>query len=86
MKLDVVEEYKNCCKLIEEELPNVKCDFTDLKKVKTIIRSLIDKRIIYLNENGINNDDMRDDLILVDLEYYYSLVSGKIYDETVNKK
>ena len=48
------------------------------------VKNLIDKRIIYLTENGSNEDDLRNDLELVDLEDFYGTISLEMYYQ--NKK
>ena len=47
-------KFKDCCDFITSKLPNIKCDFTNIKEIKVILKNLIDKRIIYLTENGNN--------------------------------
>ena len=75
---------KACCDFITSKLPNIKCDFTNLKEIKFILKNLIDKRVIYLTENGSNEDDLRNDLELVDLEDFYGTISLEMYYQ--NKK
>lgn len=70
-------EFKDCCDFITSKLPDIKCDLTNLKEIKVILKNLIDKRIIYLTENG--NDDLRDDLELVELEDFYGILSREMY-------
>jgi hypothetical protein len=77
-------EFKDCCNFITSKLPDIKCDFTNLKEIKVILKNLIDKRIIYLTENGNNDDDLRDDLELNDLENFYRIISQQMYYQ--NKK
>lgn len=72
---------------LENKLPNIKCNFTNLKEIKVILKNLIDKRIMYLTENGNNSnnkDDLRNDLELVDLEDLYGMVSREIYYQNKN--
>ncbi len=77
-------EFKDCCNFITSKLPDIKCDFTNLKEIKVILKNLIDKRLIYLTENGNNDDDLRDDLELNDLENFYRIISQQMYYQ--NKK
>jgi hypothetical protein len=77
-------EFKDCCNFITSKLPNIKCDFTNLKEIKVILKNLIDKRIIYLTENGNNDDDLRNDLELVTLEDFYGMASREIYYQNKN--
>ena len=55
-----------------------------VKEIKVILKNLIDKRIIYLTENGNNDDDLRNDLELIQLEDFYGMVSREMYYQ--NKK
>ena len=76
---------KDCCDFITSKLPNIKCDFTNLKEIKVILKNLIDKRIIYLTENGNNDDDdLRNDLELSDLEDFYGMISREMYYQNKN--
>ena len=77
-------EFKDCCDFITFNLPDIKCDFTNLKEIKVILKNLIDKRIIYLTENGNNDDDLRDDLELIELEDFYGMVSREMYYQNKN--
>lgn len=78
-------EFKDCCDFITSKLPNIKCDFTNLKEIKVILKNLIDKRLIYLTENGNNDDDdLMNDLELNDLENFYRIISQEMYYQ--NKK
>ena len=78
-------KFKECCDFITSKLPNIKCDFTNLKEIKVIVKNLIDKRIIYLTENGNNDDDdLRNDLELSDLEDFYSMISKEMYYQNKN--
>ena len=70
-------KFKDCCDFITSKLPNIKCDFTNIKEIKVILKNLIDKRIIYLTENG--NDDLRNDLELSDIEDFYNMICREIY-------
>ena len=69
-------KFKDCCDFITSKLPNIKCDFTNIKEMKVILKNLIDKRIIYLTENG-NDDDLRNDLDLFELEDFYGMICEK---------
>lgn len=71
-------QFKDCCDFITSKLPNIKCDFTNIKEIKVILKNIIDKRIIYLTENG-NDDDLRNDLELSDLEDFYNMICREIY-------
>ena len=77
-------EFKDCCDFITSKLPNIKCDFTNLKEIKVILKNLIDKRLIYLTENGNNDDDLMNDLELNDVENFYRIISQQMYYQ--NKK
>lgn len=77
-------EFKDCCDFITSKLPNIKCDFTNLKEMKVILKNLIDERLIYLTANGNNEDDLMNDLELNDLENFYRIISQQMYYE--NKK
>ena len=77
-------EFKDCCDFITFNLPDIKCDFTNLKEIKVILKNLIDKRIIYLTENDNNEDDLRNDLELIELEDFYSMVSREMYYQNKN--
>ena len=77
-------EFKDCCDFITSKLPNIKCDFTNLKEIKVILKNLIDKRFIYLTENGNNDDDLMNDLELNDIENFYRIISQQMYYQ--NKK
>jgi hypothetical protein len=78
-------EFKDCCDFITSKLPNIKCDFTNIKEIKVILKNLIDKRIIYLTENGNNNDDdLRNDLELNDIEDFYGMISREMYYQNKN--
>ena len=70
-------KFKDCCDLITTKLPNIKCDFTHMKEIKVILKNLIDKRIIYLTENG--DDDLRNDLELFELEDFYGMICREMY-------
>ena len=43
------------------------------------VKNLIDKRIIYLTENGNNDDDLRNDLELSELEDFYGMICREMY-------
>jgi hypothetical protein len=77
-------KFKDCCDFIKSKLPNIKCDFTNIKEIKVILKNLIDKRIIYLTENGNNDDDLRNDLELSDLEDFYGMISREMYYQNKN--
>ena len=77
-------EFKDCCDFITSKLPNIKCDFTNLKEMKVILKNLIDERLIYLTSNGNNEDDLMNDLELNDLENFYRIISQEMYYQ--NKK
>lgn len=77
-------EFKDCCDFITSKLPNIKCDFANLKEIKVILKNLIDKRVIYLTENGNNDDDLMNDLELNELENFYGIISREMYYQ--NKK
>jgi hypothetical protein len=79
-------KFKDCCDFITSKLPNIKCDFTNIKEIKVILKNLIDKRIIYLTENGNNNndDDLRNDLELSDLEDFYGMITREMYYQNKN--
>ena len=77
--------FKDCCDFITSKLPNIKCDFTNIKEIKVILKNLIDKRIIYLTENGNNDDDLRNDLELCDLEDFYNMICREMYYQKKNK-
>ena len=72
-------EFKDCCDFITSKLPNIKCNFTNIKEIKVILKNLIDKRIIYLTENGNNDDDLRNDLELSELEDFYNMICREMY-------
>ena len=71
--------FKDCCDFITSKLPNIKCDFTNIKEMKVILKNLIDKRIICLTENGNNDDDLRNDLELNELEDFYNMICREMY-------
>jgi hypothetical protein len=78
-------KFKDCCDFITSKLPNIKCDFTNINEIKVILKNLIDKRIIYLTENGNNDDDdLRNDLELSDLEDFYGMISREMYYQNKN--
>ena len=77
-------KFKDCCDFITSKLPNIKCDFTNLKEIKVILKNLIDKRIVYLTENGNDDDDLRNDLELSDLEDFYGMISREMYYQNKN--
>ena len=77
-------EFKDCCDFITSKFPNIKCDFTNLKEMKVILKNLIDERLIYLTANGNNEDDLMNDLELNDLENFYRIISQQMYYQ--NKK
>ena len=77
-------EFKDCCDFITSKLPNIKCDFTNLKEMKVVLKNLIDERLIYLTANGNNEDDLMNDLELNDLENFYRIISQQMYYQ--NKK
>jgi hypothetical protein len=67
------------------KFPSIKFDITNKKEVKIMLKNLIDKRVIYLIEHGGDNDDnLRNDLELVDLEDMYGIISKEIYYQTKN--
>ena len=55
-----------------------------VKEIKVILKNLIDKRIIYLTENGNYDDDLRNDLELIQLEDFYGMVSREMYYQNKN--
>ena len=77
-------EFKDCCDFITSKLPNIKCDFTNLKEIKVVLKNLIDERLIYLTANSNNEDDLMNDLELNDLENFYRIISQQMYYQ--NKK
>jgi hypothetical protein len=60
-------------------------NITFKKEMKVILKTLIDKRIMYLTENG-NDDDIPNDLQLNDLEALYSKISREIYNSYYSTK
>lgn len=78
--MDYDKQFKECCDLITYKLPNVEHDFTNLPKIKVVLKNLIDERVIYLTNNYSNDEDvLRNDLELVDLEEFYAMIGRKIY-------
>jgi hypothetical protein len=80
-------KFKDCCDFITSKLPNIKRDFTNtnIKEIKVILKNLIDKRVIYLIENGNNDDDdLRNDLELSELEDFYGMICREMYYQNKN--
>lgn len=66
--------FENCCRFIQEKLPNTTCDFTDINEIKKALKNILDDHILSLTECGIHHDDWPDDMELSCIEAFYAMI------------